>query len=690
MHGALTPRSFDLRGAGAVELIMDPPKEPTMYRLRYAAPEVVRREEPSQGTDVFALALVVRELIEGLPARRSTADELALDAVDGRVSAPHGLAGELQTVCVQAADMRAAERPGAAALVAALQGASKRRGPTGIEWMVGGVAALALVALGFILRTSAEARERSEGVRIEGRAAVEGFVTQTYAELDRMADVERLAAAGRHALASMERLREEDLSRADQQLFAQTLLWNAKAHRVLDEDARAEELFQRALDRAERLEEGKERSSIELHARIELASFARARGDRGAAGKLLRASVAHDIDAIEDGELDPELRLIRTRALMDLGDLVMSSFEFDADETGTLFEEARATLDTISGPRAERVALDVLELRSELDRIEANQAFLAQEEERGAQLLARHVGLAGDLVAQDPGVPRRRQLHARGADLLGRARTKLNDLDGSVEAFRIAVEAWNVLREMQPDDIRWRREWARSTSRLAAALGQKGEWQEATELQFVALGGLTEMLETGILGQRAALEIAQQSLLTTELRLAAGDIQRASDRLARVEPLLDRVPAGKGIAAAVEAERVRTRVVRAELQLAEGHWADASEGAMGALEVVEQLAMDGRDAGVREYQARALLVNAAVAATKGDGERARSLRLSALDIIVELESEGGAPRHLSLLARIHFVLGDDAAAAVVIERLDDLGYRGIELGAVRAATALLR
>lgn len=690
VHGELTPRSFALGRGGDVRIVPSSRKEPAMYRLRYAAPESARREAPSPQTDVFALSLVVRELIEGLPARRAVGDDLALDAIDGRVSAPHGLEGELQGLAARAASPHADGRPNASEFVAALKGATQFRGFSGQEWVVAGVALVTAVILAVMLRNSAEARDRAGRQSDDAHAALEGFISGSYEDLDRFKDIQALAGAGERALSSMERVQDADRTPEDRLLFGQTLLWNGKARMVQNDDAGAKELFERALQYASSIEDGQQRAMIELRSQVFLGALARTRRDHDGSLELVRGAVAVGEAARSAAPPSRELQLALARAYLDLGNLSMSDKHLTVQDALDAFQGARSLLDSVAGNGGARDP-GVLELRVELDLLEANLSFIAQDETRGIELLKQHVSVAKQLVEMDPGVPKRRHAFARGADILARAQRKTGAFPDAAETHRAALEGWRLLREMEPAEIEWRREWARSTRRLAEVLGKVGQWQEASRLHDIALEELEDMLASGDLPPAATFEIGAQLLDAGEGLLAAGDLKRARVRVTRAIELIGNAPPARRMLRAWEPVRIRMKAVRAELLLAEGRWANAESMALGLLDELQVLANQGRDSGMRMERARALLVTSAVRAMEGDTDVARRVRERALGIAEELERDRpNHPEALSLQARTHFALGNDEAAAELIGRLDEAGYFSLELAAVRAATSAIR
>ena len=57
-----------------------------------------------------------------------------------------------------------------------------------------------------------------------------------------------------------------------------------------------------------------------------------------------------------------------------------------------------------------------------------------------------------------------------GARVLALVQSEAGELQFAVESLRTSVEAWRLLREMEPDKLEWRREWARSSRSLADVL----------------------------------------------------------------------------------------------------------------------------------------------------------------------------------------------------------------------------
>lgn len=681
-HGELTPRSI-LLGRGGDVSIMEPDRsEPALYRLRYAAPEIARREAPCAGSDVFALSLVIRELVEGLPARRSSGDELAMEAVDGRVSAPHGLDGELQSLAVLAASPHPDARPDASEFVAALRGATKFRGFSGQEWVIAGIALAAALMLAVMLRNSAEERDRAGQQFEEARAAFKGLLSGIYPELDRIKDIGPLALAGERALSSMEQMRDDERTAEDHVLFAQTLLWNGEAKRIEGQSKEARILFERAIERCTNLEQGPVRSEIELRSNVALGVLARAsKADFEALQYIERAIELGDA-ALRNDPDDRGVRLAVARAHLDLGSLLATRGTPDVDKVAKALETSRHVLQhaSLKGTSRDR---EVLELRSEMNLACGQFYGRSGYEGRAITNLTIHVRQAGWLVDLDPARPLRRRAFAEGATALG----ERLELDGryadAVGAFEQAQESWRLLRELQPQELAWRREWARSTHRLAVTLGRTGEWQRATDLQSASIEVLRNVRAAEGDGSTLAPEITDQLLDATEGLLAAGDLRRAQGLLVEAKGSLDAEDQSPRVA--------RTQIIEAELLLAQGSWGEARNLSQKFIVYAQGLASEGNDRGLRLERARARLVTSAVDAMRGHEEDAVGGRRRALGIALEVDDERpNDPQVLSILARAHFLLGNDAEAADVIKRLEAIGYRGLELAVVRAGTSALR
>ncbi len=694
VHGELTPTQVELARGGQVRIVRDRAGDTAMNRLRYAAPEVARREDPAKASDVFALSLIIRELIEGVPARRSEGDQLAMEAVDGRVGAPHGLAPELMGLAALAASQHVETRPAASEFVAAFRQKRGFQGFSRQDVVILLIAAAAVAMLVVLLRTSVQDRDRSARQYEDARAAFEGFLGGIYPELDRVENVAPLAEAGARALSSMEAILKEERDEADRELFARTLLWNGEAQRLLENSANAESLFQRAADESRSLEDRSMATAIELRAEAALGELARERKDP-------TTSLGHYMNAQSIGqsrvEADPDdadTRLALARALLGLGDLTMSTGRNSANRARKIYGEARASLDHPSvadAPTNLGYGREVLEIRASIDKLESSLAWATGDKAGAIELLQSHVKAASALVEMDPGRPRRRWMLARGADSLAQTQRSVGQLAPAVESFRVAVEGWRLLRAMEPDQPNWRREWARSTRELATTLSMVGEWQEAATLQEVSLAELTEMRAQKLLPESAAVELGEQRLDAAEGLLAAGDLKRGRGQLALAKQVLRGYEPEERDEKRWTKAMARARVIDAELSLAEGRWRVAEETALDCIDQLQLLANDGNDSFVRIERARALLVSSAVRAMEGESEVASGARERALAIADELVAASPVQfAAQSLRARALFVLGRDAEAAVVLDDLDQAGYRGLELSAVRAATRVLR
>ena len=690
VHGDLTPRSVLLSRGGDVSILPPGSPQPALYRMRYVSPEAARREDLGQGADVFALSLIVRELIEGIPARRGTGDELAMEAVDGRVSNPHGLEGELSSLAALAASPHADNRPTASQFAAALKGGSQFKGFAKQDWMIIGGALAAILMLAFMLRESTREQARSTQQFEDARAAFEGFLGGIYPELDRVESIAPLAEAGRRALASMQIMTEEERSPRDRQLLARTLLWNAEAERVQGQDEAATALFEQAVERAKLLDDPGAASSIILDAETSLGELSVAKRDILGAAKHFQNAM--DIGRAQLTE-EPDVRDNRiafARALIGAGTLKMSSGARNADQALSIFGRARSVL-SHSSVTANEFDRDALDLKVRLNRLEANMAFIKGDVARAIQMLKRHVDGARRLVEMDPGRPRLRQVWAKGGGVLGLAQREAARLDDAVLSLRDAVEGWRLLRAMEPDEIRWRREWARATRELAEVLSDVGEWQEAALLHETSLEDLSMLLSTGQLPAGAELEVGEQLLDAVEGLHAAGDLVGARKRLTEARDRLGAVAPSPRSEIQWRSAVAHADVIYAELLLSEGSWEAAELSALNFLDRIDELAVDGQDRLLRVERARALLITSAVRAMQGENQVATGARERALGIAEELVREDPTyVRGHVLKARAHFVLGQDEAAAAVLADLEEMGYRGLDLSPVRVATAALR
>lgn len=686
VHGRLTPRAVLLDSKGDVSL-REPGEsgEKALYLLRYASPEVARREDPGVAADVFSLGLIVRELLEGVPARRAEGEQVALEAVDGRVSVPHGLEGELHGIAVLAASPHAENRPSASQFVAALQGESQFKGFSGQEWIVAAVALAAVVMLVLLLRRSAAERDIAHQQFEDSRAAIEGLLAGTYPELDRVQDVAQLAEAGERALASIRVTADGERTAASEAALARALLWNGEAQIRLGADERAREHYEAAVEVAARVADPELDAEVRIPALLALSGLAAERHDRERAGSLLDQAVALGDQA---GDTSHALVLSLAKAHLDRGRIALASGFDGWDEAREAFRETRAALDALGArPRDQ----NVLELRAALGRLEANMLALEEDREGSLAKLVEHTGLAERLVEMDPGSVDLRQQWARGTDSLGRAHMSLGQYPDAVTALRKSVEAWRLLSEMEPESKQWRAEWARSTRRLAEVLGHVGEAQEATALHDLSLEQFSSMLEKGEIRSVASLELAEHYLRAAEGLLAAGDLRRAGERLGRGTELLgQRAPSSRVEASWTEAI-ARKQVVTAELRLAEGSWAVADAALDQFVTIYQNLAQRGAAESLRHERVRALLASSAIRVARGRTEEATDLRERALAIADELvDADDHDIEALALLARCLFLLGRDDEAAGALMKLDEAGYRGLELSAVRAATARIR
>lgn len=690
VHGELTPRSVLLARSGGVSIVAADAPQPALYRMRYASPEAARREELGQGADVFALSLIVRELIEGIPARRGTGDDLVMEAIDGRVSVPQGIEGELVSLAALAASPHPENRPSASAFAAALKSSGQFKGFAKQDWLIIGAALAAILMLAFMLRESTRERARSTQQFEDARAAFEGFLGGIYPELDRVENIAPLAEAGRNALSSMETMLEEERSPRDRLLLARTLLWNGEAERVQGNQDAAIQLFERAVARAEALDEPEVAADIILDAETAL-------GDLEVARREFGSATAHYGSAISIGrtrlEADPDSRSRRiafATALMGFGELKMVTGSSGAASALDYFGRARTVL-THPSVADNEMDRDALEIKVRIYRLEGSLRMRQGKDLIGIKKFSQHVEGAQRLVEMDPGRSRLHQMLGQGAGVLSTAQLSIGQLDGAVVSLRKAVEAWRLLRAMEPLEIRWRRQWARATRDLAMALADVGEWQEAALLHETSLDDLQLMVDTELLPASIKLEIGIQLLSAAEGLHAAGDIVNARRHLANADKRIGRAPTSPRSEDRWRSAKARADVIRAELLLAEGNWREAESQALKFLQDVEELASSGRDRAVRLERARALLVTSAVRAMEGENEVATRARERALGIADELLRENSVyiPA-LVLKTRSLFFLGEDARAAEVLADLEGMGYQGLDLGPVRAATAALR
>jgi len=692
VHGALRPAALAVKPDGGVAVEAPAAAvaaEERLDALRYAAPEVARGAAPTAAADVFSLGLVIRTLLEGDAPRRTTGDDLLRDAVEGRC-APLAVdvAGteELRAVLERAVDVDPAGRPAAPEFVAALRGAFHPRGLQRQEWIIGALAAAAVLLLVVLLHRSSSERDRSARQFEDTRAAVEGLLAGTYPELGRIEDIEAVAGAGRSALASLARLRETDSNPAADALYARALLWNGEVERRIGRHELAREHYDAAVEIAGERPTRDLDAAVALPALVGLAELAMDARDAAGASALLDRAIAVG-GAPAEG--DPRaLRLLRARALASRGEVAMATGGRDgglpAEEA---FARAREDLAPFVGAERDREALS---LAARLGRLEANDAALRGDFDAAARILEEAVDVTERLVRLDPGSVEARHADARVHDVLGRARVRLGDYPDATEAFRAAIEGWRLLVQMDSRADRWRAERMRTMRELATSLDRIGEPGEASALHDLALEEARELIAAGALGPAAGLELSAHALTAAEGRLAAGDLRGARERL---DAASEGLGARTGAAPSVRHRDLVARrdVIASEIALARGSWDEAEVAANRFLELHGRLARNGRASGLRECRVRAMLVTASIRAARGQRDEARDMRRSALGVVRRLVEENGddVPT-LALLARTLFVLGEDAEAAQVLARLDAAGYRGLELSAVRAATAHIR
>lgn len=688
-HGALSPGAFELARKGGVR-ILDDNGDSAITRLRYAAPEVARREEATAASDVFALSLIVRELFEGTPARRGDAEELAIEAVDGRVTPPHGLDDQLTSLAALAASPHQETRPRAAEFVAALEESRGFQGFSRQDWVVMALAIVSVVVLVVMLRSSSRDHDRTHQQYLDARAAFEGFLDGLYPELDRVEDIAPFAEAGKRALASMETMLDEERDEADRVLYARTLLWNGRAQKVLGNVEEAKALFDSAAQRAQELKDESIAVQIDLDASIALGEMAKdavqfeeARMHLGKARQLgdARLEMAPD---------DADARIALAHALEALGDVTMSTGLGSADRALSVFRTAREVLEHPSLEERSQ-SREVLEIKANLDRMASAMAWAKGQRGSAIELMRSHVEQAQLLAEMDPGRSRRRQVLARGADALAGIEREAGRLLDSVESYRLSVESWRLLRAMEPEEPRWRARWARTTRSLARVLAETGEWQEAAALQKMSIDELDLMLALKQVPTRTFVDIGEQRLEAATGLLYAGNLAAAREQLDEGRSRLERGPSAGRHATQLAKAKAASDVIEAELLLAEGRWQKAEAAALAFIDRVQDLAIEGNDLELRKERARALLVSSAVRAMDGQVDIATGARERAIAIAEELIRENptdyGA---VALRARAEFVLGRDQDAAKSLTFLDKVGYRGLELSAVRAATAALR
>ena len=690
VHGALSPSAISLGAHDRIAFTAADEPESTLGRLRYASPEVARGEEPTSASDVFSLSLILRELLEGQPVRTGPGDDVAIDAIDGRVSVPHGLDGELRELALLAAAQHADQRPSALDWVDALARLRHSGLWRSSKRILFGTAAITVGLLAFVLRTSVVEHDRTELQYDAAREVIQGLLTGTFGELDRVANIKPLAAAGARALADIEEIDEADLSPSDHELLARMLLWNGKAQRVCGNLEEAKGLFTRAAARSVDVIDDRAAATIELHAVTSLGEMARDERDLVAAHTFFQRALEVGEARFADGETDRDLRIAYAYTLIRYGDLSMSTGRQSAKRALQIYRKARMVIDDKAagiGPRDR----EALELRAELDKLEANMAWQAGQRERAVALLGAHVNRAASLIEMDPGLPRRRRLLAKGTRSLALVQRETGALQAAVTSLRTSVEAWRLLREMEPDKVEWRRDWARTTRLLADALSDVGEWQESGRLHEVSIALLGGMLESGDLPATARLEIGTQLLDVAQGQLAAGNLRRARGSWRRAVERLGVTAPSKRVERKWSRARRRSMVIDAELLLAEGRWVAAEERAFEFVAELQGGSTPGDAVQLRRERVRALLVVSAVRAMDGDGRIARETRERALAITEELLIEKPVdPEVMALKTRVLFVLGRDEEAVEMLDELDAIGYRALQLNAVRAAISALR
>lgn len=690
VHGALCPSVIAVGGNDRVTFVRPEHPLSRTETLRYAAPEVARGDAATAASDVFSLALLARELLEGEPARSSAGDDVAIDAIDGRVSVPGPLAEELRALALLSASQHADQRPPATDWVDALRREDRgRRGPRR-EWILLAVAAVALVALVLALRTSVSAEDRTSLQYTDARAAIQAFVDGSFEELDRVQDLDALADAGAHALAAIERVPEAERDAVDRELHARMLLWNGRAQRVRGSLDEARDLLGRAAASASGVEDAASAAEIELHAMTALGEMAREARELVVARDHFRRALEIGEARFEDAQGDRDLRIAYAYSLVRFGDLSMSTGTRSAKRAIQIYRKARGILED---PNAGLDPDDryVLELRAELDKLEANMAWQNGKPGRALFLLTSHVERAQRLIEMDPGLPRLRWMLARGASVRANVQRDVGLLRPAVESLRVAVEAWRLLREMEPDRSEWHREWARSVRLLASALARVGEWQESATLHDLSVEVMEAMLADGTLDQTARLEIGTQLLDAAEGQLAAGHLKRSRELWKKASQRIGQRTPSKRKRKAWFVAHARAKVVEAELLLAEGRWPRAESRALEFLDEVQVHAGNGNDLTLRRETARAMLVVSSVRALDGEVEVAKDVRERALAIAEELlEESRSEPASLALRARILFALGLDDEVVKALDELDRYGYRDLQLSAVRAATASMR
>lgn len=688
-HGALRPSVFQLSVDGAVTLLPASTSSARVTVLRYASPEVAGGSTPTLASDTFSLALVLFEVLAGVPSRMGSEQEITAQAEDGRVPVPEGLPERLSGLAVRSTAAEPGHRPTPAQWRAAFE----RPTPAGIPRNITLLLGTCVLALGAVMgatqKSASEARELTASQLDDARLTFDKLLIGTFDELERVQDIGPLAAVGARALASIEAA-DQAGELDDRESLAVALVWNGRAQRLLGAEPEATQYFKRAIDVASELPESPLAAEGEIAARVGL-------GELAVAGRDFKAARAHFIRAIElceraieGGLADRALRLTHVRALISLGDVVMSTGKSSAANALRLFRRARRALEDPEGG-VDTGSLEVLALRCDLRKLEANMAFQAGERGAVVDLLKEHVELAQELIEGDPGSARARRNLARGADLLARTQRELGQLVDAIESHRISVEAWRLLREMEPGNVTWQREWARSTSRLAHSLRVLGKGEESFRLHRASIDLLVVLMAAGDLSRSFSLDVMQQQLSCAEGHLAAGALRKARSelrelrsRLAKAAPASSEMRRGGDI-------RIRISLVEAELLLAEGRWAAARTKSLDVMAAIQAEAMGGRDRRLRLDRARALLVSGSVAESEGATELAASSRERAMNLLGELQAERPSdPELLLLRARTLFVMGRGAEADQAVMALDALGVTDARLTAMSVAASQRR
>lgn len=687
-HGALRPSVFQLSPEGVVTLLPGAASAASTPVLCYASPEVAAGDEPTPASDTFALSLVLLELLTGRPVRSGVEEDIAALAAEGIAPMPDGVPERFTNLGLRSVTMEPEHRPTAAQWRTAFERQPPSRAPRGAVALLAASVVVLVAGLGVFRQQAVEAGVRSTARLTDARAIFEGLLLGTYDELDRIEEMGPLAAAGERALASIDAAGSIADPRS-LEMLAMTLVWNGRAQRLLENREGAQAHFERAIEVASALGGGLVAVESEVAAAIALGELAIERRDFKAGRKNFDRAIKLCEAAIGDEAADRSLRIAHVRALIGAGDVVMSSGRMSAARALKLFSRAREALeDPTAGLDASE--LDVLVLRCDLGKLEANMAFQTGQGMLAIELLEEHVVLAQVLIERDPGSERSRWTLARGADVLARAQRGRGRPQSAVAAHRTSLEAWRLLREMDPGNVSWQREWAKSTSLLADSLRLVGRVEESVKLHQGSISVLEEMMASGDLAHSFMTDVIQQELSSAEGLLSIGELRQARAELRSARSRL-----GKAKPASLKQRRggdlgIRAGLIDAELLLAEGRWPGARARALRVMEAIQARAMRGSDRGLRLDRARALLVSSAVAEIEGNSELAVGNGERALGLLDELRKERPAePELMALQARAHFTLGREVEAEKAIEALDELGFRDARLTALRAAASQL-